>query len=54
MQGAILHDTDAGLKTRPRTTVYYSNSASQATSGTKCAIILKVPVNSKRKTIGTH
>ena len=29
MQGAILHDTGAGLKTRPRTTVYYSNSASQ-------------------------
>ena len=37
-----------------RTAVYYSNAASQATSGTKYAIILKVPIDSKRKTIGTH
>jgi len=37
-----------------RTAVYYSNAASQATSGAKCAIILKVPIDSKRKTIGTH
>ena len=54
MQGAILRNTGAGRKTKSRTAAFYSNSASQATSGTKCAIILKVPVNSKRKTIGTH